>query len=67
MVTRYYSLQPDPEWNGWRLQKIGSNCAESIFASKEEALRKLPEAIEHGGAVSVRDGDGHVEATVIIA
>lgn len=65
MSVQLYSLQPDFQWQGWRLQKFGSED-ESYFPSKEEALRLLPETVEHGGAVSIRDGDGHVEATIFI-
>ncbi|TSB05038.1 DUF2188 domain-containing protein [Sphingorhabdus contaminans] len=66
MSTMMYDLLPDQEWDGWRLQKSGSQRAESIFLSKEMAMRLLPEATEGGCTVLIRDMQGRVESSVIL-
>lgn len=64
MSTMVYDLLPDQEWNGWRLQKSGSQRTESIFLSKEMAMRLLPEATEGHCTVLIRDMEGRVEESV---
>lgn len=66
MSTQLYDLFADDEWDGWRLQKVGSECAESIFPTKEAALRLLHEATQRGGIVLIYNEFGDVERKVTI-
>jgi hypothetical protein len=66
MSRMMYDLVPDQEWNGWRLQKCGSKRAESIFLSKEIAMRLLPEATEGHCTVLIHDLEGDIEQSVTV-